>query len=478
MKVTVTMNCLRTLALGLGFVLAVAGSRVEASGEAAVIAVFDVEDTRVRQARLTLDALKSMRDYLANQLAQDGVFKVVPTSEIQAALRQGQAESYKACYDEACQIEIGKEIAAQKSLSTKISQFDTECVVSATLYDLRQTATDKAASAKGGCSQSEILVLMEKVAKKLRGGRAPTGVQGLRVKVKLESVPVGAQIVINDKEICAEGTIICEANLAPGSYLVKMEKIFYDSIAEVVAIKAEMAGGQKGTRIKDVEVRWQLVAQYGTVTFKTRPKGLGLSIKGLLLENPEKGIRLNPGRYRVDIADPCFEGGMVVKWVKNRRRKFTVPAKFKRRSISVRANNRKGRELSADVLIVDGRKENRAQKLESRQTPFKASMWVCAEEIRLSHPGYAEKVITLDRSNWPEKPINALLEGSHPFPWLPAVAMAAGAGLTSGGVASGALSSGDSVVSANDISRTAAPLLLWAGLTTLVGSTVWFLVKL
>ena len=145
---------------------------------AAVIAVFDIQDTRARNQRLPLESLKAMRDYLANQLAQDGLFKVVPSSDIQAALRQAQAESYKDCYDEACQIEIGKEIAAQKSLSTKITQFDTECVVSATLYDLRASASDKAASAKSACSQPALLEALERVALKLKGPSA----QALQVK--------------------------------------------------------------------------------------------------------------------------------------------------------------------------------------------------------------------------------------------------------------------------------------------------------
>jgi hypothetical protein len=35
-------------------------------------------------------------------------------------LTEKKKQSYSVCYDSACQIDIGKEVAAQKSLATKI----------------------------------------------------------------------------------------------------------------------------------------------------------------------------------------------------------------------------------------------------------------------------------------------------------------------------------------------------------------------
>ena len=40
-------------------------------------------------------------------------------------------------------------------------------------------------------------------------------------------IPAGAQVIINDKQICTEGADTCETSVAPGSYLVKMQKSRY-----------------------------------------------------------------------------------------------------------------------------------------------------------------------------------------------------------------------------------------------------------
>ncbi len=82
-----------------------------------VVAVFDLEDTKgvvTAQDRVALGKI------IANTLAVSRQFKLVPSQQVRQALIEKKRESYRSCYDESCQIEIGKELAAslEKQAST------------------------------------------------------------------------------------------------------------------------------------------------------------------------------------------------------------------------------------------------------------------------------------------------------------------------------------------------------------------------
>ena len=81
-----------------------------------------------------------------------------------------KAESYKACYDESCQIEIGKEVAAQESLATKLSRQAKKCIVSITLFDLHKSITEDSVNERGGCSSDELTEMFEKLVPQLAMG--------------------------------------------------------------------------------------------------------------------------------------------------------------------------------------------------------------------------------------------------------------------------------------------------------------------
>jgi len=122
-------------------------------GNKPVVAVFEIKN----DARLKRGFLVKMRDVIATELAASGKFSVVPNSDIQKAIREKQAESYEACYDESCQIEIGKEIAAEKTLATSIKKVGSQCIVTLQLYDLRKGASEKAGSARATCGEDFVV---------------------------------------------------------------------------------------------------------------------------------------------------------------------------------------------------------------------------------------------------------------------------------------------------------------------------------
>jgi len=154
-----------------------------------IIAVFDVETSGLELGR---PALERLSDYLTTKVAGLGTYQVVPPAQLRRRLRQQKRESYKACYDQSCQIEIGRELAAQKSLSTKILRLGKQCVVTLALYDLRKSATERAADATGGCGIGALVRSLESAVHELAGDTIAQG--GLRGR------PMG----VVDKKLCPE----------------------------------------------------------------------------------------------------------------------------------------------------------------------------------------------------------------------------------------------------------------------------------
>lgn len=138
-----------------------------------VIAVMDVEDVN-KGTRKGLDRglVRNLGDQLRIFIAQRGARTVDRRAQEQAfreQLAQAKSESYKACYDDACQIELGKALAASHILRSRITRFGSRCVLNAELIDLRAEVTIKAASAQGGCEAEGFLTMSEDVARDVTG---------------------------------------------------------------------------------------------------------------------------------------------------------------------------------------------------------------------------------------------------------------------------------------------------------------------
>jgi hypothetical protein len=80
---------------------------------------------------------------------------------------QSKSASHKECYDQACQIELGKELAAEKTLATKILKLGTRCTVNIALYDLRKAASEDAATTTGKCDEDGLMDSLNVVVGKI-----------------------------------------------------------------------------------------------------------------------------------------------------------------------------------------------------------------------------------------------------------------------------------------------------------------------
>jgi hypothetical protein len=151
--------------------LPVAPPKTEPRGPAPIVAVFDIQDDSKRYKPAQLQQLS---EYLAGKLAEKGAFRVVPRDQLRARLQREKTQTYQECYDMSCQIELGKAVAAEKSLATKLLRFGTACSVSLTLYDLRSEASESEGSAtedQRDCSERELLEALRRAVNRLTAGR-------------------------------------------------------------------------------------------------------------------------------------------------------------------------------------------------------------------------------------------------------------------------------------------------------------------
>lgn len=134
------------------------------SAELPFVAVFEVEDrSRVTDAA----TVAALTDQLATQLVERRAFRVVPAADLRARLAEAKKASYQACVDERCQIELGKAVAADRTLSARILRVGEGCTINGVVYDLKTEATERAASVRGGCTPEALVAGIERLAAKL-----------------------------------------------------------------------------------------------------------------------------------------------------------------------------------------------------------------------------------------------------------------------------------------------------------------------
>jgi hypothetical protein len=156
-----------------GLLLELKRARAVASGTSGasprkplIVAVFDIED---RSGRFKAATLGQLTEYLSAKVTQIAGYQVIPRDQLRARLTAEKRRSFKECYDQRCQIELGKAVAAQKSLATKLLRVGSKCALTSLLYDLKTEATDRAASVKTTCTEEALLTGVEQLARQLSG---------------------------------------------------------------------------------------------------------------------------------------------------------------------------------------------------------------------------------------------------------------------------------------------------------------------
>lgn len=166
-----------------------------------IVAVFNIEFSGTRLAKRVEGAL---RDYLEVKLTSSGVYEVVPSDQLKKALSKQKVKSYKQCYKNSCQIKIGQELAADRTLATRVTRIGPTCMVSMKLYHLRRMTTEKASTASGSCKEQGIMASVQKAAKELIGKR-PSGGAAPRAA---QAAPMPPATAAADRIKKVDGTVL------------------------------------------------------------------------------------------------------------------------------------------------------------------------------------------------------------------------------------------------------------------------------
>ena len=188
-------------------------------GERPILAVFGIED---RGTGLDPAVLENLTTYLTTLVAECR-YQVIPRDEIRQRLLEQKKESFKECYDQKCQIELGRELAAQKTLSTKILKLGDRCQLTSMLYDLKSTATDKAASVDSGCDEAALIKAVKSLAGKICRPVATISEDEGGVGILLiKTAPTGALVKLNGKDVGISPVTL--RDLDAGQHVVEAEK--------------------------------------------------------------------------------------------------------------------------------------------------------------------------------------------------------------------------------------------------------------
>jgi hypothetical protein len=196
----------------------------QAKAEKPIIAVFNIED---RGVGLSRKMLLRLSDFLAMKLAATGAYQLVPRDQLKKRLTQQKVSSFKKCYAQTCQIEIGKELAAQKSLATSIMKLGSKCMVTSVMYDLRKSASEGGASAAGKCNEDGIVASIQTLVTKLMPRSKVVAPKSTRPRdrggVLIKTRPKGASVKMDGVPV--KGTTpLTITDLAPGEHLLEITK--------------------------------------------------------------------------------------------------------------------------------------------------------------------------------------------------------------------------------------------------------------
>jgi hypothetical protein len=120
----------------------------------AIVAVLDIQDSA---GRLGAETRRQLSRYIAAAVSRASSFRVIPPRQLRQRLSAEKKKSFQNCYDDACRIELGKALSAQKVLATDLLRMGDRCVLTASLYELKTETVEKSALVETDCSDEALV---------------------------------------------------------------------------------------------------------------------------------------------------------------------------------------------------------------------------------------------------------------------------------------------------------------------------------
>lgn len=288
-------------------------------GRKTIVLIFPIKVTGLN---LTASEREGIKDYLGTRLTMEGVYKVMPESQVKRDLGLAKVQSYNDCYDEACRIDLTKTVYADKSLSVDVISEGGVCRVTAKLYDMAQEATETGADVETGCSAKEIKAAMVLAGAQLSGkavkadatrigapggGTVTAGVQIDRGEnivneitdqtglLFVETDPPKANILINGKPY---GKAPYQDALMVGRYMVSatLNSYYHDAIQEI------------NLTTEGATVNLKLPPSFGTLLITSEPSDSEVLIDDKPVgRTPFTDARIKSGEYRIEVRRDLYK---------------------------------------------------------------------------------------------------------------------------------------------------------------------------
>jgi hypothetical protein len=209
-------------------------------------------------------------------------------------LRDQKKDSYKSCYDQKCQIELGRELAAEMSLSTQVMKIGDTCQVAAVLYNLKKATAVQAVTKGAPCQDHELLKAVKSVAdelgKQLEGKQISSVLQDVMLgTLVVQTEPPGAQVFIDGE---SSGTTPFTTQIKGGEYTVKVVEAEHEPQEQTVDLEAG----------KKAKVSLKLVPRkFGTLNVVTKPEGAAVTVDGQAAGTSPLKKELKAGNYLIAV---------------------------------------------------------------------------------------------------------------------------------------------------------------------------------
>ena len=353
------------------------------------------------------EVARILRDYLADRLAASRRYRVITGDKIRSALNREQANTRKLCFAKSCQLRVGRALAADRSLSTRVMRLGKSCVVTATLYDLETQVTEKGAKAEVPCDEEGIKRALDQVVVQLAGQPdAANGTAGsdplpaeaspvvsggdvtvptARLIVKVRPKSARVQVTGPGGFASNGGSSWEQAGLKPGAYKVVA------GARGFISASRELSLG-----VDDLQTVKLTLERPGRLEVTGKPAGSRVEVTGPGGFSTVKGMPLSvrgaaPGHYKITVSR---QGYLSIE------RDVTVMAERTATvEIHLRKATRGGRDELDDLIdaAISGPKKTLTKgEIQKGMRSIKKRVYACYNKYKV--PGLCEVKVTIGRS--------------------------------------------------------------------------------
>jgi TPR repeat protein len=183
-------------------------------------------------------------EYLRGLIAASEEFVVVgqgrQSKKLKNLIQSKKEESYKECYDESCQISLGKALSADTLIRTKITHFS-RCILNIEVIDLAKEASIVAAQKEFSCKENDLKGAIDELSTKIsegfeqrsqqdqdwEPGEASVGI------LKVSTEPSGMSVFIDGTEV---GKSPISREVKAGRHGVRVEEECRDSLSKTIEV--------------------------------------------------------------------------------------------------------------------------------------------------------------------------------------------------------------------------------------------------